>query len=1010
MTESELLALIDQAEQERWTELDLSGQSLVELPHEIGRLVWLEELNLGYNKQTRRDNHLTALPASLANLSKLQSLNLRSNNLSELPGWLGQLANLNSLNLRNNNLNELPPLLANLTDLRYLNLSSNKLTQLPFWLVRLADLKSLDINNNPFGELPGWLGQLISLQSLDLSYIKLGRLPQELGQLTNLQSLYLHSNNLRELPQWLGKLTNLQSLGLNWNDLDELPVWLGLLDNLRFLSLVSINLDELPSWLKQLANLQSLNLGSNNLEELPVWLASLPKLQVLDLSGNKLSGLPAHPGQLTKLRLLDLSNNELDELPPWLGQLVYLQSLNLGGNDLSKLPHSMGKLADLRSLELSGNNFGELPLCLSQLSKLQSLNLSSNNLTALPHWLGKLTNLRSLYLGANKLTKVPEALVSLPQLQQLYLYDNPITEPSAEIVGADVLTHYISARIKGIKRYYTQLREAGTAAFYEAKLLIIGEGGSGKTSLARKLHSPSGELNPEEPSTEGIEIITWLFDLPADSAQDQYRVNIWDFGGQAIYFATHQFFLTRRSVYALVADTRLQHTYFYDWLRMQETFGGDSPVFLVKNRNRRHGNRFTIENLPQLRERFSNLVEVVVELDLKEVPNDAGWSLLLSELQKGFLGLEHVGKARPRTWVNVRQSLNEDERDTISRQQFLDLCYQHGVQHEADALQLSDYLHHLGDILHFQEDAVLNDVVILKPTWGLDAVYHVLDNEDVVDQGGRFSYDDLRTLWHEPRYEGHLPHLLRLMQNFQLCYPLPDDKDSFIAPQLLRDEVPNYEWDKESNLQLRFRYPVFMPRGILSRAIVKLQGRIEDQKLTWRSGVILNDGYARAEVRERRSDNEIRIRVGGRNKRDLLMEVTRALDDLHRGFPMLHYEKLIPCTCSGCTKSAEPYFFKMRELLTRLANRKKSTIECQKDPYEDVPIRSLLDEETLHSQFGGLGRENIYNIAGDFYASGDKQEGDNITVGDIIDSSNLAIGRDAQTGVSSETTVEEQSE
>ncbi|WP_347242416.1 hypothetical protein [Nostoc sp. FACHB-888] len=28
----------------------------------------------------------------------------------------------------------------------------------------------------------------------------------------------------------------------------------------------------------------------------------------------------------------------------------------------------------------------------------------------------------------------------------------------------------------------------------------------------------------------------------------EFRVNIWDFGGQEIYHATHQFFLTRRSL------------------------------------------------------------------------------------------------------------------------------------------------------------------------------------------------------------------------------------------------------------------------------------------------------------------------------------------------------------------------------------------------------------------------------------------------------------------------------
>jgi internalin A len=117
--------------------------------------------------------------------------------------------------------------------------------------------------------------------------------------------------------------------------------------------------------------------------------------------------------------------------------------------------------------------------------------------------------------------------------------------------------------------------------------------------------------------------------------------------------------------------------------------------------------------------------------------------------------------------------LQADERDLISQEAYLALCAEQGIGDPADALQLSDYLHHIGDILHFQDDPVLRDLVILRPTWGLDAVYRVLDNAEIVDNWGRFSLAQLRDLWHEPKYAGHYHHLLRLMRNFQLCYPLP---------------------------------------------------------------------------------------------------------------------------------------------------------------------------------------------------------------------------------------------
>jgi len=260
-------------------------------------------------------------------------------------------------------------------------------------------------------------------------------------------------------------------------------------------------------------------------------------------------------------------------------------------------------------------------------------------------------------------------------------------------------------------------------------------------------------------------------------------VNVWDFGGQEIYFATHQFFLTRRSVYVLVADTRHQHTDFYNWLRMQETFGLESPVLLVKNRNRQHGNDFTIQNLPQLQERFPNLREVI-EVDLDEVPSPNSWADLLRHLEDYLLGLDHIGQPRPRTWVEVRKAIDRNSRDVISWPEFVALCREQEMKRDENIVQLGDYLHNLGDILHFRQDPVLRNLVILKPEWGLDAVYKVLDNKKIIEQQGKFNWDDLYHLWRAPRYRGYELQLLRLMENFQLCYPLEGVPGTYIAPQL----------------------------------------------------------------------------------------------------------------------------------------------------------------------------------------------------------------------------------
>ena len=705
---------------------------------------------------------------------------------------------------------------------------------------------------------------------------------------------------------------------------------------------------------------------------IPEWLGELTQLKTLDLSHNQLKSLPDGMSKLTQLQDLNLSKNIITFIPDWFGELVQLESLDFG-NGNSRVP---SWLRENEEGVINGNN-------------------NHNQLTDIPVSLSRLTRLRKLVLDGNAITTIPDWLAELPFLESLFIWGNPIIQPPPEQLG-DALNNGL-VDLDSIRRYYAQLKQAGRAFFFEAKLLIIGEGGAGKTSLARKLIDSKSSLPLPDDSTEGIDILEWQFPVTSEITpqfQDHsdlkipkgilYQANIWDFGGQSIYHATHQFFLSKRSVYVLLADTRRQHTDFYDWLRMQETFGIDSPVILLKNKNRGTSKQVEIENLPHLRERFPNL-DKIIELDLSNVPNEDEWLDLFLYLQKQLMALDHIGIPRPKSWVRIRQTLrqvtNKRGLNSINRRQFLTLCRKFGISDERDAMQLSEYLHNVGDILHFEDDPILANLVILKPTWALDAVYRVLDNEEITFNWGQFSRQQLRTLWHEENYENHREQLLRLMQKFQLCYALRDFPDNFIAPQLLTPEAPNYDWDGDSDdLQLRYRYPIFMPRGILSRAIVALHHRIEDQALVWRTGVILRDEFARAQILELRGEKEIQIRVMGGNKRDLLMEIVRAMDELHRGFSSkLKYEKSVPCRCDMCRSSIDPHFFPLKKLLERLSYRKE-TIECNNRPYAEVQIRSLIDDAVLQQEMQN-GRIHI--------------EGDYINVGNISDSGGLAFGRGA---------------
>jgi len=194
---------------------------------------------------------------------------------------------------------------------------------------------------------------------------------------------------------------------------------------------------------------------------------------------------------------------------------------------------------------------------------------------------------------------------------------------------------------------------------------------------------------------------------------------------------------------------------------------------------------------------------------------------------------------------------------------------------------------------------------------------------------------------------------------------------------------------------MRYAYPVFMPRGILSRAIVKLYKRIETQRLVWRSGVILADRFARAEMLELRGERQIRIRVSGSHKRDLLMEIVRALDELHDSFPKLRFERQIPCNCETCLQRQRerqaPHFFDFQKVYERAANPHKRTIECGYGPhYYDVSVAALLNDVAGQGLLDEMSRHHDQHS--------EHLRGDDIyhihTSGGMVNMGNLRAGRD----------------
>ncbi len=417
-------------------------------------------------------------------------------------------------------------------------------------------------------------------------------------------------------------------------------------------------------------------------------------------------------------------------------------------------------------------------------------------------------------------------------------------------------------------------------------------------------------------------------------------MNILDFGGQEIYHKTHEFFLSKRTLYFLVTDNRKDDTDFYNWLNIVDLLSANSPVLIIKNEKSNRSRDIPEQELKE----FNNIKDILTT----DLSDNRGLPEIIKALQYYITDLPHIGSPLPKTWVKVREQLEQDSRYYIDLKEYFAICQANGIEKIADKLQLSEYLHDLGVCLHFQNHPLLLKTLILKPTWATDAVYKVLDNDTVKNQAGHFNDKDLADIWQAEEYNTMRGELLALMQKFKLCYEIRNQPQHYIAPKLLKDKAQKYEWQVSDLLLLRYKY-YFMPKGILSQFIVEMHEYIANNyQWVWKVGVILEKDNTQAEIIEYYGKREIHIRVHGNNKKELLNIVSYELDKINNSYERLKdkCKKLILCNCETCSDLSEPYFYNYEKLKERITHR-KYTIECGNPPYLDVDILRLVDDVSI---------------------------------------------------------------
>lgn len=691
------------------------------------------------------------------------------------------------------------------------------------------------------------------------------------------------------------------------------------------------------------------------------------KEDVLRLSGIPILDFSEELFELTHLEELHLDKCEIQELPSGIFRLKNLKKLSLAGNNLKYIPKDLEMLTQLCYLDLENNQINQIQADFSKLSRLKHIELNNNQISRLPKGLGQIDHIDYLNIGFNNFIKVPKGLFDLETIRHLDISvkRGPINvKPNqfSKLSHLETLISYgvhftnvpdeiLSGSSQKLLRYFKTLEQTGSQEIYEAKLILVGKGGVGKTTLKQRLIHGETSLSPE--TTDGIDIVKWN----QSYGGKEISINVWDFGGQEIYYSTHQFFLTKRSLYLFIWESRneIGLSSFDYWLNTVSLLSNESRIIIVLN-------KIDEEVMPideySVKRKFQNVADEFHKISaLKNI----NISFLRERIEVEILRLPHISDALPRTWFDAKTRISKIRRSFVEITEFNKICSSCGLLEE-EIDYFSDYCHDSGTFLHFRDHHILKNIVILEQNWITSAVYDLFKSKKIKKAKGIFYMEDLSDLWSDYPVETH-QYLLELAKKFELVFQI-SNSTTFVATELLPNCAKIPEIPLKGQLRFELRYQ-FMPSGIFLKLLFRLNDLI-NHKIYWRNLMVLEREGCLALIKNEILDKTITIQISGEDKHLMLDIIRREIDSIHTSLNSPLFTENINCICSECTSSSEPYFHDFSAV--RLAKRKhKNNMQCHKS-FEEVAIRELLGEITGHEK---LKNPSIY-VQGDYYEKIDK--------------------------------------
>lgn len=427
------------------------------------------------------------------------------------------------------------------------------------------------------------------------------------------------------------------------------------------------------------------------------------------------------------------------------------------------------------------------------------LDISNNYLKEIPHSIHELSNLSVLNISGNiDITELPPHMGLLSRLWNLNTRGCSLQDPLRSMIDSK---KYKTMDIIGyLKSVYEDARP-----YARMKLMVVGVQGIGKTSLLDQLRNEGISRNKKPPdhwakrmghkninsktsrgvnmSTVGVDIGDWICEkkIRGNSQHGCVIFRTWDFGGQKEYYATHQYFLSKRSLYLVlwkITDGKRGLAEVLQWLGNIQARAPNSPVIIVGTHYDVVGDVFPAKKAEELqqiiRERFIAVTDAEkmglprvldsIEVSCKTGHNikllanliyDTAFSLrspgskeslLHQRVPASYLSLEDVvgSIASALKQVGADPVLDVEHYRQMVTQEMQARGYK-GFRDISEMNQATMFLHDNGVLLHY-DDATLRDLYFLDPQWLCDMLAHVVTVREInpFARTGVMKLDDLQ--------------------------------------------------------------------------------------------------------------------------------------------------------------------------------------------------------------------------------------------------------------------------